>query len=560
MFTGLLVNPSVFRKVGAKKYARAESPDFISDDEDDTAMNVGDGVTTGDSRPTKRQRSGEARDVDEEESDPHKLDEEVREEKISIFLSDPEKAVRIFLSSFMREHGLIWYVKFSAIVSYDCLICGSRTERNLIYAPRLMSFFLAFVLRNRVFPESVYQRSLKRALETIEWAKKELPLTHKVGQSIPDAFNEACRECFGRQGGINWAVVNATSTITEQKGKLTLLSSNDIFSSPTLDASITVTDISNGVKTNVALPTEAQMQLKEAIEDNVDMEVSLNTSSTVVSLINKDATDENPNGWGNTWDDAWGDEGSQNTWAESGSWGGEAQQGEAEINPGADTKWADADPSWNRDPASLFSLIGPSAFPLTHTTGIVECSTRRVSAINFPPDHPKGEPSSSPQETLGRAEVEARERQDWTPSAYGVEADLDARFAKVVLEPWGREEGDISGPEIWSTSRGPVIDPKNPSKKQVPTDTAGITARKPHNPLTDSITLLVQPSFAETLALVPGLGLGAMWIEIARQESGAGAATSDGVAHVDGKTPGRFWYHEDVTGIFPSFYTPRAKE
>jgi len=114
LFTGLLVNPSVFRKGGGKKSARAESPDFESDDEDETTMNVGDGVIAGDERPTKRQRSCEALDVDE--SDPHKLDEEVKEEKISIFLDDPEKAVRIFLSSFMREHGLIWCVKISVIV------------------------------------------------------------------------------------------------------------------------------------------------------------------------------------------------------------------------------------------------------------------------------------------------------------------------------------------------------------------------------------------------------------------------------------------------------------
>jgi hypothetical protein len=151
-----------------------------------------------------------------------------------------------------------------------------------------------------------------------------------------------------------------------------------------------VTDISNGVKTNVALPTEAQIQLKEAIEDNVDMEVFLNTSSTDVSPINKDAIDDNPGGGGDAWGNTWGDEGCQNTWAEGGSWGDVTQQGEAEITPGADTKWADADPSWNRDPASLFSLLGPSAFPLTHTTGIVECSTRRVSAIHFPPNHLKG--------------------------------------------------------------------------------------------------------------------------------------------------------------------------
>ncbi|KAH0840312.1 hypothetical protein J3R83DRAFT_1323 [Lanmaoa asiatica] len=520
LFTGLLINPSIFRKVGAKKYARTESPDFGSDDEDDLAMSDGDDATAGDSRPTKRQRSGEGFDGADNESpfyDPQKLDEEAREEKISKFLSNPEKAVRIFLSSYMREHGLIW------------------TERNLIYTPRLISFFLAFVLRNRVLQESVYQRGLRRALETIEWAKKELPLTHQVGQSIPDAFNEACRECFGRQGGINC---------------------------------IAVIDISNGVKTNVALPTEAQIQLKDVIEDNVDMEVSLHTSSTVVSPINEDATGKNPSGWGNGsgdgWGDGWGDERgfNENTWAQSGLGGdetqkGQATNGEAVINPRPEAKWADSDPSWSRDPPSLFSLLGPSTFPLTHTTGIVECSTRRVSAIHFPANHPKGVPSPSPRGSVGSATAGASERLDWTPSACGVEAGLDARFAKVLLEPWGREEGDISGPEIWTTSRGPVVDPNNP---KVSTYAADTTARKPHNPLTDSITLLVEPSFAETLMLVPGLGLGAMWIEIVRQKSDAVTDACSGIAQVDSSTPGRFWYHEDVTGIFPSFYTPRAKE
>ena len=325
---------------------------------------------------------------------------------------------------------------------------------------------------------------------------------------------------------------------------------------------ITVTDVSNGVETNVALPMEAQIQLKEAIEDNTDMEVSLNTSSTVVSSINEDDTAEKSGGWGNGSGGGWGDEGSwnENTWAQSGPGDDETQEGQGANGEAviSDTKWADVDPSWNRDPASLFSLLGPSVFPLTHTTGIVECSTRRVSAIHFPANHPKGVPSTSPQKSLGRATAEANERQDWTPSACGVEAELDARFAKVILEPWGREEGDISRPEIWTTSRGPVIVPGIPFK--VSTDTAGAFTRKPHNPLKDSITLLVEPSFAETLGLVPGLGLGAMWIEIVRQKSGAAENASSGIAQADGNTPGRFWYHEDVTGIFPSFYTPRAKE
>lgn len=211
----------MFRKTGTKKNARAESPDFESDEDEDDAMNVEEGPATGQSRPTKRQRPEGGPDEDDED-DSQKLDEELREEKITDFLSDPEKAVRIFLSSHMRERGLIWLARFSMFACYDCLISPffvvSRAERNLIYVPRLVYFFIAFVVRNRVLPEPTYQRGLKRALEMIEWAKKELPLTHKVGQIFPDAINEALRECFGRKGGINWSVANATSTTTEQKG------------------------------------------------------------------------------------------------------------------------------------------------------------------------------------------------------------------------------------------------------------------------------------------------------------------------------------------------------
>lgn len=105
----------------------------------------------------------------------------------------------------------------------------SRSERNLIYTPRLIAFFIAFVMRNGVLPEPVYRRALKKALDTIEWATKELPLTHKVGQSIPDSFNEACRECFGRQGGMNWSIVSGTDTTREEKGRWSSLTSNHLL-------------------------------------------------------------------------------------------------------------------------------------------------------------------------------------------------------------------------------------------------------------------------------------------------------------------------------------------
>ena len=34
--------------------------------------------------------------------------EEYREEKLTAFLNDPEKSMMIFLSSYMREQGMIW--------------------------------------------------------------------------------------------------------------------------------------------------------------------------------------------------------------------------------------------------------------------------------------------------------------------------------------------------------------------------------------------------------------------------------------------------------------------
>ncbi|KIJ69743.1 hypothetical protein HYDPIDRAFT_79187 [Hydnomerulius pinastri MD-312] len=553
MYVGLLINPSVFRKTQASKYGRDPSPDFDSDDEGEDPVMTTDGTTGGDfdPRPKKRHRSGDANDVADQAADadgedgpfdPHTLDEELRDEKITVFLNDPEKAIRTFLSSYMREYGLIW------------------SERNLIYAPRLLGFFLSFILRNRVLPEQTYQRGLKRALETIERAKKELPLTYKVGQMLPDGFNEACRECFGRKGGINWSFVNEIPAVPAEK---------------TEEPRIDVTDTSTGAKMAFDLPSDAEMRLKDIIEDNVDMDVVLDPSlTTATAAVLEDGSGEEATGWGGGWGDTDGSTGlgngwDQNTWNTQpapdgddaeGNVDGESANAEAQNNP--NSTWADSNPTWNRDTSSLIALLGPSVFPLTHTTGIVECSTRRIAGV-YPPAAPLKIVKPSSSRRPRRQEV--AEEKEWAPSASHVEAELDARFAKVVLAPWGREEGDISLPEIWSSSRGPVVDPKSASQTMVEasselstvpnegTSNAGATA-KPHDPKKDSITLLVEPRLVETLELVPGLGLGAMWIEIARQEEGE--TEVDGAERAYSK---KFWYHEDVTGIFPSFYTARDK-
>jgi hypothetical protein len=53
-------------------------------------------------------------DDDEEEDDEATIErkkaeaEEFREERLIAFLNDPEKSMKIFLSSYMREQGMIW--------------------------------------------------------------------------------------------------------------------------------------------------------------------------------------------------------------------------------------------------------------------------------------------------------------------------------------------------------------------------------------------------------------------------------------------------------------------
>jgi hypothetical protein len=53
-------------------------------------------------------------------------------------------------------------------------------------------------------PVESHERGIHSALDIVELAK-ELPLTYKIGQVLPDVFSDGCKECFGRKGGIEWS-------------------------------------------------------------------------------------------------------------------------------------------------------------------------------------------------------------------------------------------------------------------------------------------------------------------------------------------------------------------
>ncbi|KAJ7056359.1 hypothetical protein C8F01DRAFT_1233934 [Mycena amicta] len=98
--------------------------------------------------------------------------------KAQRFLDDPERAVKIFLSSFMHEKGLVW------------------EHRKLTAAPRLMRFFLRFLARTGVIPTS--DESMANALKIVEQAALDLPATLTISAALPEAFAQACEHAWGR--------------------------------------------------------------------------------------------------------------------------------------------------------------------------------------------------------------------------------------------------------------------------------------------------------------------------------------------------------------------------
>ncbi|KAG1853724.1 hypothetical protein DFJ58DRAFT_728119 [Suillus subalutaceus] len=54
---------------------------------------------------------------------------------------------------------------------------------------------------NRILPKASHEHGIRHALDIVELAK-ELPLTYKIGQALPNVFSDGCKECFGRKGRI----------------------------------------------------------------------------------------------------------------------------------------------------------------------------------------------------------------------------------------------------------------------------------------------------------------------------------------------------------------------
>ena len=402
---------------------RTDKPSIDSDEEelarndpDYEADKVGVNHKTSDSRPFSNAfRARPAYDIYDKTPVDVDSDEKVREllaaerdraeSRMLEFIENPAKFVQIFLSSYMFQQALAWY------------------DKNLVNAPRLLLFYIKFILNNHVFPEGSYHRGFEKTFEVIRIAQKELILTSKLSKALPDAFNLGCRECF--------------------------IPSPNVVSGPSWEK-----EAEESVKATLGIE---QIQIIDS--DSVPLKTDIDIDSDL--------------------DEDWST---------------------------ATKAWASSATADQRDPEVWFSThflmslpsVGPTTFPLTHTTGVREVSVRRIKRVIPPLSHSTEE---------------------------GVESVLKTSFYRVVLSPWTGWEDSYERihdqPRILSAPEG--------SK---------------HDSLSSDITILVQASVVEYL--IVGMGIGGTWVELVR------TASSD--------VGQRLWYCEVVNRVLTSYHVAEESD
>ncbi|KAJ4478979.1 hypothetical protein J3R30DRAFT_2697896 [Lentinula aciculospora] len=478
-------------------------------------------------------------------------------DRLDTFSDDPKQSVQVYLSSYMRKQGFHYL------------------DRNLTLIPNLVGFYIKFLLKDEVFSvqtESGIVASLNEALTIVDLARTELPLTSQITNCLPwhDAFNRGCGELFN----INNVNVDKSAQ-TWGWGQSTTWEDGE-------DEAIEV--ISTAAATTVSDESSGESDLEDDEDEIVTPIVEEDSNSmfkTSVHDNNASPIDFVPNAWES-------DEGTLESAAnDSGAWGkwdieldkdysSAAGWGSAELDNEPENLWGeDNSDTWDiSPPPTLFPILGPTVLPLTHTSGIVEWSMRRIRSIVHPDD------------ALATSLMSG----DNASAEVTVEADLSARLSKVEMEPWldwetPDEEGDTALPLIQYASRGRVVgyekgqgvryesgsDVWSNSLAALASDAHEITAQglpptSAHDPIKHTITLLVDPETAMLLRV--GMGLGATWVQIARQsdlrseEEMKEMEMNSSIMEVnaDEATPDesdigkRFWYLSNLLVVLPSYH------
>ncbi|KAF8437515.1 hypothetical protein L210DRAFT_3545858 [Boletus edulis BED1] len=316
LYIGLISSIPVYKKVKNKPRGQVDGPNNAAEEASDEEEDV---------PKAKQTKVDIVQDFLEQSALPGKqlepsLDNSTAEaQRLRAFLDDMEKSVKVFLSSYMRNTGLIW------------------ADKNLFIVPTVLHFFLRFMIRNRVFADSSeHLDNLKRALSVAALAQKELPLTAKLGQILPGHFDLACKECWGTKGSMS-IQISATLPPADDGDAPTNGPPLQSETSSTFETELKEHDV-EVIPSNVVLDS---ITARQVMEDNLDTD----RHQVPVTTIPVE---------GDPWTAA------------------------KRAEDYTTASWTDVSIQW------LMQLLGPTVFPLTMTTGIVEYSTRRIRDVIAP--------------------------------------------------------------------------------------------------------------------------------------------------------------------------------
>ena len=327
------------------------------------------------------------------------------------------------------------------------------------------------------------QMGIRDALVVAQQAKDELPLIRALYDHVFEDFSNGCSSLFGIDECSWWNFVSSreTSTSCTTSG---MDNAHPVFVNTTGGLTI------NSEGTVLVDATDGLLQ-------SIDREDRADRSSPDI-MISESTTQSASRCTSVGYDETTESVGLEEITAVSGPYLLPDWVFDGSLSP---DPWADV--TYNNP---LHRWFGPTALPMTHTTGIVELSTRRIKSILPPAVGHVGTKLSD-----GIAEAGTVYPAVLSPDA--VEQELDAKLAKIVFTPWPIAPcvtpwGDYQDPRILQESRGPVVSAYSNGVGLIE------LPHRAHDPLADDIVVYVNPDLVNYLRL--GIGIRAVWVQLAR--------------------------------------------